>query len=77
MFFGLYFPDDARAKWRVACEQALLFWASEASLARTREQAANPRGTKWRGARGTANLSRRISTSQVFPGVGGRGVAPV
>ena len=26
------------------------FWASEASLARTREQAAKPRGAKWQGA---------------------------
>ena len=28
----------------IACEQALLFWASEMSLARTRERAAKPRG---------------------------------
>ena len=29
----------------VACAQALLFWASETSLARTRERAAKPRGS--------------------------------
>ena len=43
-------------------------WESEASLARTREQAAKPRGAKWRGERGgTLNLTGFPGGGELLP----------